>query len=187
MPFTALQVTRNAKLTGNKELQRLQGPLGVGAQELKGATQLGRGLRSTAPPPTPAGQTPAGRGLASASKAAKAPAAKTPAPKTSATVTKGRAPASVAKAKQAAAQHGGKAGAGKAASKTKRRMLPKVRRLLGCESCISWPENACQNASGPCMSSRHLPLQVKHCGTTYEPGHAVYVVTDDSLVGRDLR
>lgn len=133
MPFTALQVTRNAKLTGNKELQRLQGPLGVGAQELKGATQLGRGLRSTAPPPTPAGQTPAGRGLASASKAAKAPAAKTPAPKTSATAAKGRAPASVAKAKQAAAQQGGKAGAGKVASKTKRRMLPKVRRLQGAE------------------------------------------------------
>lgn len=30
-------------------------------------------------------------------------------------------------------------------------------------------------------------LQVKHCGVEYEPGHTVYVVTDDSLVGRDLR
>ncbi|PRW61222.1 Origin recognition complex subunit 1 [Chlorella sorokiniana] len=148
-----MRMTRHGKLASNKELQRLQGPLGVGAQQQKGAAPLGRGLRHTALPPTPAGQTPAGRGLASASKAAKPPAAKTPAAKTPAakapaTAAKGRAPASAAKGKQPAAQQQ----EGKAAGKAKRKVLPKV----------------------------------KHCGETYEPGHMVYVLTDDSLVGRDL-
>lgn len=148
---------------------------------------------------------PAGRGLASTSKAAKPPAGKTPAAKAPATAAKGPAPAPATKGKQAAAQHEGKAAAGKAAGKAKREMLAKVSRPLvemvwincalagRCVRCTSaWPmlpwhaRASCHCNTRPCFPCPTL-LQFKHCGTTYEPGHTVYVVTDDSLVGRDLR
>lgn len=106
----APQSTRASKLADNKELRRLQGPLGSGAKEVgSAAARLGRGLRHSGPPPTP--QAPP-----SAGKAAKTPAAKAPAAK---------APATTAKGKQQAQQ--GKASAAKPAAKAKRQLLDKVR------------------------------------------------------------
>lgn len=138
LPLPTPQSTRSSKLADNKELKRLQGPLGGDAKQMGTvAAQLGRGLRHRGPPPMPQAQVPAGKGLASASKAAKTPAAKAPAAK---------APASAAKGKRQASP-------AQPAAKGKRQLLDKVRTPRSCIPVFPlnrqglWPADA----SGPAL------------------------------------